>query len=316
MPDLSDLSDLSNFSAYSFDLSFKTVALAIFVVFAVRAFVKGVVRQLWGMVCLAAGGVAGYYLFQNGTDLLSRIGIEHPTGNAVLAASLIGGCAVWLGGQGIVRKVYRGLTNEPRERSLPGRLIASTASLAPAAFLIWVVATALRLSGTMSEMGDVERAIDAETGSEEPQPSLLARLRRELDSGTLGRLLDKTDPFASRAGHQLAALLTLYRDPAAWERVKDDPRVQALLANEGIRRVLDDKEVKKSVAFSEHATLLTRPEIEAAVRDPAIAGALSRLDVRTTAENALFEAVPDAGRPEGKPAKKRRRPNRMAGRRR
>ena len=66
----------------SLDLSFKTLAVALLVLFAIKAFVKGVLRQIWGMICLALGGVAGYFIFQNGSEWIGKV-IEHPSGAVI-----------------------------------------------------------------------------------------------------------------------------------------------------------------------------------------------------------------------------------------
>jgi uncharacterized membrane protein required for colicin V production len=284
-----------------FDISFTTLAIGVVALYAVFGFIKGVFRQIWGMVCLAAGAVTGYFLFQNGGEWLGSI-IDHPSGSTVLGSSILGGAAVWLGGKGIVRKVYRGLSGSTKQRSMTGRLLGAVVSLAPAGFLVWVVATVLRLTGTVAEMGHIDQALKAEGGALAEAPSFLTHIRRDLDSSWLGNILKRTDPFTSEAGHQLASLLVVYGDSEAWERLRQNhPEIAKLLDTEKVQRVLNDRGIRNSVELSDHASLLTRPEILEAVSDPALAQELTKLDVQQSAEAALFEPTPE------EPKRKKRR---------
>lgn len=277
------------------DLSFQTIAIALAVFFAIKAFVKGVLRQVWGMVCLAFGVIAGYFIFRNGNDWLGAV-IEHPGGDTVLAASALGGGAVWIGGQGIVRKVYKSLSGSSSDPTLTGRLAGAVASLVPTAFLLWVLATLLRLTGTLTGMSHLDNAVRAGDGAPAGEPGLMARLHRQLDQGRFGELLRKTDPFTTEAGRRLASLLVLYNDADAWARLQQlQPEIASLLANEKVQRVLNDKEVRKAAAFSEHAALLLEPDVRKAAADPEVARQLLFLDIQETAQNVLYERAPDAG---------------------
>ena len=282
MPDLASL-----------DFSFKTLAVALVILFAIKAFVKGVFRQVWGMFCLALGGVAGYFIFQNGSEWLSGI-IEHPSGNTVLGASIAGGGAVWMGGKGIVHKIYTGLTETGSERTMTGRLAGAVFSIAPTSFLVWFLATVLRLTGSMSEMSHLDSAVRAEDGTPAAEIGWVAQLRQELDRGWFGDLLKKTDPFTTEAGRQLASLLVLYNDSEAWARLKaSHPEIAKLLDNEKVQRVLNDKEVRNSVAFSQHASLLLEPDVQKAARDPEVARQLTFLNIQETAEDVLYAPAPE-----------------------
>ncbi|MGK0186732.1 MAG: putative membrane protein required for colicin V production [Verrucomicrobiales bacterium] len=277
----------------SLDLSFKTVAVALLILFAIKAFIKGVLRQVWGMICLALGGVAGYFIFQNGSEWIGNV-IEHPSGNTVLGASIAGGAAVWMGGKGIVHKIYNGLSQTSNDRTMTGRLVGAVISLAPTSFLVWVVATVLRLTGSMSEMSHLDSAVRAEDGTPASEIGIVAQLRQELDRGWLGDVLKKTDPFTTEAGHQLASLLVLYNDSDAWERLKNaHPEIAKLLANEKVQRVLNDKQVRNSVAFSDHSSLLLEPDVQRAATDPEVARQLTYLNIQETAQQVLYEPDPE-----------------------
>lgn len=277
----------------SLDLSFKTLAVALLVLFAIKAFVKGVLRQIWGMICLALGGVAGYFIFQNGSEWIGKV-IEHPSGNTVLGASIAGGAAVWMGGKGIIHSIYKSLSDSSSERTMTGRFVGAIVSLAPTCFLVWVIATVLRLTGSMSEMSHLDSAVRAEDGTPAAEIGIVAQLRRELDRGWLGDLLKKTDPFTTEAGHQLASLLVLYNDSDAWARLKGThPEIARLLDNEKVQRVLNDKQVRNSVAFSDHAALLLEPDVKMAAEDPEVARQLTYLNIQETAEDVLYEPDPE-----------------------
>lgn len=277
----------------SLDLSFKTLAVALVILFAIKAFIKGVFRQIWGMVCLALGGVAGYFIFQNGSEWLSHV-IDHPSGNMVLGASILGGGAVWIGTKGIVHSIYNSLSESTSDRTVTGRLVGAVISLAPTAFLVWFIATVLRLSGSMAEMNHLDKAVHAENGTPAAEVGLVTRLRQEIEQGWFGELLKKTDPFTTEAGHQLASLLVLYNDPDAWERLKASyPEIAKLLDNENVQRVLNDKQVRNSVAFSDHASLLLEPDVREAAKDPEVARQLTFLNIQETAEQVLYEPAPD-----------------------
>jgi hypothetical protein len=50
-----------------------------------------------------------------------------------------------------------------------------------------------------------------------------------------------------------------------------------LISHPHFQRLLNDREVKRAIAFGDHARLLTLPEVKAAARDPEILEALAEL---------------------------------------
>jgi hypothetical protein len=108
-------------------------------------------------------------------------------------------------------------------------------------------------------------------------PPWLARVHMWLGSGPAGRILDATDPFVDRSALRLCEVLVAYRVHEHADRLERRPGYSKLISHPRFRRLLNDRDVKRAIAYGDHARLLTLPEVRAAARDPEILDALERL---------------------------------------
>lgn len=272
-------------------VSFETVVLAIVVVFALRAFFRGVVRLLFGMASLALGAWAGYQVFLHGREWLTPIVGEPPGARTVLHAAWVAGGLAY----GVLALVGRSIANvlggEERRPLGPARLTGALLSLIPSAFFVWVVAGAIRLSGVVSFLDGTDRSMAKAAAGElaEPAGGFWTMLRGRIDDGWLGGVLERLQPGHSPEAARLSALLLLMKDPQAWERLHAHPEVAALLGRPEVRDAIRSEGVRRAVADSDYAALMRRPEVVAAVEAPAVAADLRGLPVEAVVGSVLYE---------------------------
>jgi hypothetical protein len=125
--------------------------------------------------------------------------------------------------------------------------------------------------------------------------SLWTQIRDRIDSSALGEFFQETSPVASDAAEHLAALLLLKKDEEAWGRLSRDGETAEILESPEVRRLLNDKEVLKMIAFGDHASLLSMDKIGRASEAPLLASRLEEFDADQAAEEILYTEVPQTG---------------------
>ena len=139
---MSDSSDLLN-GLLPFQVSFTSLALILFAIIAAFAFFRGVLRLCFAAVALGIGAGAAYYVYGQAPALIS-------SPRAILATSIVAGLLAFI----LSRYLIFNVLLRPvlgKHRGASGG-IGALLSLIPAAFLIWVLATGFRLTGTVMAM--------------------------------------------------------------------------------------------------------------------------------------------------------------------
>jgi hypothetical protein len=232
------------------------------------------------MVSLAIGLGCGAWVWFDGVRWIDRF-VDRPSDRLTGWISL---AAVALGAL-LTHWVWKRVASGPAEStspSGPSRLVSALLSLLPSAFFLWAVGIAIRLFGSVSALAWTDQSAAA-------PPSWLARAQSMLTSGTLGRIFDATDPFVDRASLRLCEVLVAYRVHEFADRLERRPGYWPLVSHSRFQRLINDREVKRAIAYGDHARLLSLPEVKATARDPEIIEAMAKLP---EPEVRRAEAVP------------------------
>jgi hypothetical protein len=245
-------------------------------IFMMFAFIKGIAKQLLGMVCLALGFAGGYVAFRHAPEYLQRwFGVVHP--NAVIITSIVAGGLVHQVTRRVLGGVLRPGMGEPQSGG--GRVKSAGLSLIPACFLLWVLGMGIRWTGVLSQMKFLDEGLREDKKSLMETLPLFARLQQTLTNGWAGNVLNRTDPVASTEAGALCSLLLVQRDSDSWQRLHQDPACAAILRNPAVTRLVRDKDWTKPASFQNYAELLTLPEMSTALKDGALVEQLRKINV-------------------------------------
>ena len=280
MPDLSSL--------FSVDHLLPTSGWGILVAFMMLAFVRGIAKQMLGMVCLILGFIAGYIVFKNSPPYLTKwLGSVPP--NAVIISSILGGIIVHQIARRLLANVVQPGAGVPSSQGM--RFQSAGLSILPACVLIWVLAMGVRWTGAMSQMKFIDEGIRADKTSLLQDSPLFARLQHSLTTGWIGNILNRTDPISSTEASALCSLLLIQRDPDSWQRLHRDPNARAIIQHPAVQHLLRDKDWTKPASFQNYAELITLPDLTTALKDPALVAQLQKINIEQTARQAIG-AVP------------------------
>lgn len=229
---------------------------------ALWAVVRGVFRLIRLAVNLAVGFACGTWVFIHLDQWVG--GWTEVDDRLRFGASVVAGAV----GHWLARQVWRKAAGDSPPGK--GRLTAwqaGLASLVPTAFFLWAGGTLTRLTTSLSALHQVD-------GSGLAEHRWVTRARHHLGSGVLGRVFEATDPFVDRRALRLCEVLVRFKRDGRQEILHAEPSLRALLAEPAFQRLLNDREVKESIAFGDYARLLTLPEVRSAASDPRLSAAL------------------------------------------
>lgn len=263
-----------------YDIGLGGVILVIIVLFMLVGFVKGLVRMFFGLVALAAGGLAAYWGFQRG-DAIAGYMIADPDPWMAGAVGAILGLAVFFTARAIFNMVARPTkVIDGKKKNSPGfgGLLGIVGGLAFAAFLI----SGIRYLGTVSELAWLKQSL-AEEGkvTKLPQPPLVG-LRNAIDSTTPGSMHRDFDFLNNTARAQLAKLRIMADNKYAISMATGDANAMKAIEQHDIRSFLNDRGNDKVGAYIEEnkfSHLLANEKIVAVCEVPEAAEVLVPLDL-------------------------------------
>lgn len=248
----------------------------------------GMVRGIGRLVRLAAsvtaGAAAGWAFFRYAPGPLISWLNGFQAEAIQWGAVVCGGLAFWFS-QRFLASLGHGTSSIPAGAGPRAR--AGLFSLVPALLLLWGAAMAVRWSGGVARMRWVEKASVPHRTAALKEPPWSSQLLTGVNTGVLGQVLDRVDPFHSRETSALGALLALRRHENAWQHLIRQPRMAPLMQADVLRSLLKDNDVLHALSFSHYSKLLTLPELTAAVASPAVRDALRSLPVEEVIRAAL-----------------------------
>ncbi|MGI8603970.1 MAG: hypothetical protein ACR2OZ_13375 [Verrucomicrobiales bacterium] len=249
------------------NLSLAGLALAFIILMAAWAVVRGAVKLVLAMITLGIGFAVGTWAFIHAPTWLEGM-VELPSGRLLAAISIIAGAVGHLGSRYVIRKLSPSFVSEPGRKM--SSLKAVLLSLLPSVCFLWIAGTLLRLGGSMSGLAHID---EKKVGTR----SWLVAARQSLSSGFAGKFFEATDPITKATAVRLCEVLVNLRVHEHHQHLRGRPDYQRLLAQPNFQRLVNDREVKRAIAFSDYARLLTLPEVRVAAQDRQIASALAGL---------------------------------------
>jgi len=268
-----------------FPVSFTTLALMLFAIIAGIAFVRGVLRLIFGTIALGIGAVAAYYVYLNAPDY-----IESPRG--ILIAAITSGLVTYIAARYLIINVLLRPFIGDKKGSV-GK-VGALVSLIPTTVLVLVLASGFRLTGTVMEMEQLGNTVTAENG-EEVENGWLAHWRQAMDNDRLARFLEKVDPFVEKGRAALVNLLISGRDKdASRELVAYDKDTEKIVDSPAMKKLQSDPEIRELVESGEYVQLLQHPKVRRAVRESDLGEHLKSIDIPGSLEKALYSEKSDS----------------------
>ena len=271
------------------------LAIGVVLIWAVRAFIFGVGRLLIGMAFLGIGVLAGWQVFLHGKEWLTPVLGDAPSAKTVLYSAWIAGGftygALGLFSRNLVARVT-GSGKAVGPRKMGGALL----SLLPSGFLLWAVASGLRLTGSVDDLAATDATTISQDGTAATLPGFFSRARAAIETSKLGGLFRATDPLASPEDTRLTQFLLIMKDPDAWSQLRNHPQLAKILSHPDIQRLTRDNKVREYIAHGDYQQLLTLPELEAAAADPEIAPLLRAANPDQILPEILYENPPPDAR--------------------
>lgn len=242
-----------------------------------RGWKLGLVRQALSIIALAVAYAAGWFLGGYLIPVLRLLG--YPDRVLVIFGAVLVGLVVYAVltiAMAVIfkRTEHQSMTLVKLVFGLPGALLGAVFGV----FLVCVCAVAIRLVGTVAQAQP----------EASPISSQIVAMKRTLDHGAAGAIVDSVDLVPGTVYRTLANVGALAASPAGIERFANDRDVRRVSAHPKILALQDDPEVQRAIRESDYFSLLRHPKLVDAANDPDVMQLLATFDL----QKALDRAVP------------------------
>ncbi len=260
------------------DLGTAGAIAAIVIAFTLIGLVKGMVRMFFGLVSLAAGGIAAYWGFQRG-DAIAGYMISKPDPWMAGAVGVLMGLAVFFTARaifGMVAGPTKVVDGKKQISPGPGALLGIIGGLAFCCFLI----SGLRYLGTLTELDWLKQCL-AEEGkiTQLPQPALVS-LRNTVDATPPGKFHREHDRLNNPERAQLARLKVLTKNNYATRVASGNAAVMAAFNQPEIRKFLETTpELLTYIQDDQFSHLLANKKVRELSAVPAVRETLAPIEL-------------------------------------
>ena len=250
--------------------------------FAAIGFIKGLIRTVSSMICLALSGYAALWANQNTHELSGSLISETNTWLPKVAAA-VAGLTVFFIGRYILKFIAnpfeKSEKNKEKEKGfnfgLPSALICLLISLA----IFWIGSNIINHSGNLSEIRQTQSLIlsgkDKETVlAAEP---LLLKAKHFISSSLLGKLQRKTDPFHTPGNLSLCQLLIMNTDTDTRVEMLKHSEIHDVLNNPLFINLAFDDELKDVIQSGDSKEILKHPKVLQAIEDETLKNSITTL---------------------------------------
>ncbi len=253
------------------------------------AFSRGVVKQLIGMVCLAAGVCVAWFCFRHRVQVFGPSAVSMGTDRLLIFSAIVGGI-----GYGVARVVIHllgaiGLISLAGLAGWRGMML----SILPSGFLLWVSAMALRLIGDLYGLETASAVARETTRIESSFGQVAESLRKTLDHTMFGGLIANVDPFSIRPTANLARLLIVWPQQRVWQRMIQHPKIARVYGNAEILELGLNPRVRHCIDAKDFAGLMQLPEVERVAARPDLKALLSDVELEDAMDAILYGRVPN-----------------------
>jgi hypothetical protein len=261
--------------------------LAVVAFFAGMAVARGIVSQILMMINLAIAVMAGLYVFQHRTTVFGSFAAEMKTDTllwmsiaaAALTYFIVRGVVSFLAGFGLV-SALAGFTGWK----------AGLLSLLPSGVLVWLGAMVLRLLGGVYGMADAQAVLNG-SPVQQSWGRWLSETAQRIDRTSVGRIVEKLDPYDIRARANLARLLILWPDGRVWQQLAAQGQAQADALNHPQMIALgQDPKVDQAIRRGDFAGLMQLPQVRQAAANPELEPFLKTLQLEDAMDAVMYQA--------------------------
>lgn len=267
-------------------LNFSTIAIGIVAAVMLFGAIRGVVKLVFTLAALACGSVVAYMAYLKLPEFSSQL--ETPFTPRLLVYTCVGiGIATYIFSRIIIGKLFNPLAlvnGKPRGGGIAGALFG----FVPAAAMIWVIVSAVRVTGVVESFEhtrDEMKTADGSSGKSTDAP-WLARLKRVMESDTVAGWMAHLDPFVQKGKESLAKLLISSQERSTAHQLSTDSDTSAILSNPKVIQLMRDPEIRKLLDRGEYITLMENDKVREAAESPELQNNLESLQVDRKIEAA------------------------------
>ncbi|MFO1484787.1 MAG: hypothetical protein U1F71_15600 [Verrucomicrobiaceae bacterium] len=249
------------------------------------AFVRGVMKQITGVLALAVSVGAAYYVFRHRVLLFgaSAMSTDHLlmlcAAAGLLTYFLCKGGLYLLAGFGFM-KLTGGVDG------WKGMFM----SFLPSGMLLWIATMVLRLVGNLEGMESAAEVVKKGGAIESQAKSWLHSLSQRMDGTPIGKLATRLDPYDLKATANLARLLILWPEGSMWQRLAaQSPTTAQALNHPRIVELGYDPDVRKAIEHQDFAGLMQMKKVEEAANHPDLAPLLSGLALEQAMDSIVYQ---------------------------
>jgi hypothetical protein len=237
---------------------FLLISAGLAVGYAVHAWKNGVVGMLWGITGIVAGLVAGWAVYR---FVVSPLALDL---SIQLAVAFFGGFVVYLVARGIAKAILCRLfeADSPLQRLADG-FPAAVLSLGPSLISILILATGIRVAGTLVELRRYEYLATPGanlTAKSYPKRPAVAEWRDGIESlPGVGGVLDVIDPQSRPPLRNLVGLLILSKKPDLFRHLTEETDARTILTSKAFQRLVTNPDVVEMNTKGERIRMLSHP---------------------------------------------------------
>lgn len=269
----------------SSQLIFLGLGAVMVILFAIRGWRLGLVRQTLSIVAVGAAYAAAFFGGKYLIPILRPIGF--PDQILTLIGGLIVGAAVYFGISLISGLLFKRTEHQSAAIvrfgfGFSGALLGAAFGL----FLFLVGTVGIRLLGSIAEH-ELSGKKHRKTAASNPVASQLARIKHSISQGPAGAVVEKVDPIPRSVYDLLGKVGEMTSDPDSLNRFSDNPNVKALSVHPKIVALQNDPEIAKAAEEQDFLALLRNPKLVDAANDPEVIKLVGSLDLTKAIDFAL-----------------------------
>jgi hypothetical protein len=252
---------------------------------AALAFANGAIKQLLGMVCMASGVAAAWYVFSSRSEVFGSAATGMNNDRLLMFS----------GGAGVLAyaasRMVLGLLSMVGVLRILGAFTGwkgALLSTIPSAFMLWSASMALRVVGnaygveTASKMAQEGAKIQSYFGS------AVNQARSAMDRSVLGSIAAKVDPFGMRSTANLAKLLLVWPDQKLWGQMMENGKVKEIFCHQRMLELGNDTTVRSAIEKKDFAGLIQLPQVTKAASHQDLEPLLTDASVEETMDRVVY----------------------------
>lgn len=244
------------------DIGATGIICLVVLAFAVIGFIKGLIRTVLAMVCLAIAGYAALWGNEHASDLTVPW-LESPGPWLPKIIAAVTGLVVFFICRYILHFIVNPFNHSKTGKRLGFGLPAALISLATGLVILWAAFSGIRHIGSLSELRQTRYLT---LGAQEKgrilaaEPWLL-KAKRSLDSSSVGKWQRATDPFHSPGRLTLCRLLIMYQHTQTRVKMLTIPEIHRVLNNPIFIKLAFDQTMKNTFQSGKPKEIFQHPEI-------------------------------------------------------